>query len=218
MSDIFREVDEEVRREQLQKLWGRYGHLIVGAAILVVIAVGGWRGYQWYEAKKTAESSAAYDAAMQLAQDGKHADAATAFQQLARTGTTAYRSLARLREAEELAASDVAAAVAVFDAAAGDRASPQPQRDTAAIRAGLLLVDKAPFADMSRRLEPLAQPNGPFRHTARELLALSAWRNGDVPAARRWGEAALADPEAPAGLRARIDILMELTGENSKSS
>jgi hypothetical protein len=218
VSDIFREVDEEVRREQLNRLWDRYGHLIVGAAVLLVVAVAAWRGYQWYEAKQTAQSSAAYDAAMQLAQDGKHAEAAAAFQQLAGTGTPAYRSLARLREAEELAPRDAQAAVAVLDAVAADQANSRLLRDAAAIRAGLVLVDKAPFADMTRRLEPLAQPNGPFRHTARELLALSAWRSGDLAAARRWGEAALADPEAPASLRARVDILMALTGENGKSS
>jgi hypothetical protein len=217
VSDIFREVDEEVRREQLKRLWDRYGHLIVGAAVLVVVAVAAWRGYQWYEAKKTAQSSAAYDAAMQLAQDGKHAEAAAAFQQLGGTGTSAYRSLARLHEAEELAPRDVQAAIAVFDAVIADPAVPRLQRDAAAIRAGFVLVDKAPFTDITRRLEPLAQPNGPFRHTARELLALSAWRNGDPAAARRWGEAALADPEAPAGLRARVEILMGLTGESGKS-
>jgi hypothetical protein len=218
VSDIFREVDEEVRREQMKRLWDRYGLLIVAAAVLVVVAVGAWRGYQWYAAKKAAESSAAYDSALQLAQDGKHAEAAVAFAKIAAKGTPAYRSLARLREGEEMAARDGDAAVAIFDAVAADSANSRLLRDLATIRAGFVLVDKASFADISRRLEPLAQPSGPFRHTARELLALSAWRSGDMATARRWGEAALSDPEAPASLRARIDILMALTSENGKSS
>ncbi len=46
MSDIFREVDEEVRREQLKKLWERYSILIVAVAVLIVAGVGGWRGYE----------------------------------------------------------------------------------------------------------------------------------------------------------------------------
>jgi hypothetical protein len=218
VSDIFREVDEEVRREQLKRLWDRYGLLIVAAAVLVVVAAGAWRGYQWYEGKKVAEASAAYDAAMQLAQDGKHAEAAAALAQVAAKGASAYRGLARLREGEELTAADANAAVAAFDAVAADTANPRLQRDLATIRAGFVLVDKAPFADISRRLEPLAQPSGVFRHTARELLALAAWRSGDMAAARRWGEAALSDPEVPASLRARVDTLMTLTSENAKSS
>lgn len=218
MSDIFREVDEEVRREQLQKLWSRYGYLIIAAAVLVIVATAAWRGYQWYEAKQTARSSAAYEAATNLARDGKHAEAAEAFARLAATGTTAYRGLARMREAEEMAPRDALAAVAVFDAVAADQTNTRLLRDTAAVRAGFVLVDKVPFADVARRLEPLAQPNGAFRHTARELLALSAWRNNDAAAARRWAEAALSDPDVPSGLRARMDVLMALTGENAKSS
>lgn len=218
MSDIFREVDEEVRREQLQKLWDRYGYLIIAAAVLIVVATAAWRGYQWYEAKKTAQSSAAYEAALLLAQEGKHAEAAESFARLAATGTPAYRGLARMHDAEEMAPRDAPAAVAVFDAVAADPNNSRLLRDVASIRAGFVLVDTAPLADIARRLEPLAQPNGAFRHTARELLALSAWRNGDAAAARRWAEAALSDPEVPAGLRARMDVLMALTGENAKSS
>ena len=38
MSDIFHEVDEEVRREQLKKLWQKYGWLVIAACVLVVLA------------------------------------------------------------------------------------------------------------------------------------------------------------------------------------
>lgn len=218
MADIFREVDEEVRREQLKRLWDRYGLFIVAAAVLVVVGVGAWRAYQWYEAKNAAEAGAAYIAASQLAQDGKPTEATAAFAQLAASGTPAYRTLARLREAEIMATRDSAAAVAIFDEVAANSGSERLLRDLATVRAGFVLVDKAAYADISRRLEPLAQPNGPFRHSARELLALSAWRNGDMAAARRWAEAALSDPDAPASLRARIDVLKALTSENGKSS
>lgn len=218
MADIFREVDEEVRREQLKRLWDRYGLFILAAAVLVVVGVGAWRAYQWYEARKAAEAGAAYNAAAQLAQDGKPTEATAAFAQLATSGTPAYRTLARLREAEAMATRDSAAAVAIFDEVAANSRTPQLLRDLATVRAGFVLVDKVPYADISRRLEPLAQPNGSFRHSARELLALSAWRSGDMAAARRWAETALSDPDAPAGLRARIDVLKALTSENGKSS
>ena len=56
MSDIFSEVDEEVRREQLRKLWERYGFLLIAACVLLVAGVAGWRGYEWWEAKWAAEA------------------------------------------------------------------------------------------------------------------------------------------------------------------
>jgi hypothetical protein len=89
--------------------------------------------------------------------------------------------------------------------------------DLAALRAGFLLVDTASYDEIARRLEPLTQPTGVFRHSARELLALSAWRNGDKAAARKWADAARSDPDAPSGLRARMEVLAELLPETSKS-
>ena len=71
VSDIFNEVDEEVRREQLKKLWERYGILIIALAVLFVAAVGGWRGYQWWEAKKAAEAGAAFEAAVDAQRAGQ---------------------------------------------------------------------------------------------------------------------------------------------------
>src|SRR5215472_6922740 len=140
VSDIFTEVDEEVRREQLKKLWERYGNYIVAAALLVIAAVAAWRGYDYWQTRRAAEAGAAYDAAARLADQGKHGEAE----------------------------------------------------------------------------EALAQPSGAFRHSARELLALAAWRNGDTAAVRRWAEAAKNDPEAPASVRSRMDRLASLLPESGK--
>jgi hypothetical protein len=217
VSDIFTEVDEEVRREQLKKLWTRYGNYFIALAILIVAAVAGWRAYQYWEAKKAAEAGAAYDAAAQIAETGNHGEAETAFAKLAIDSTAGYRQLARLREAAELSETDPKAAVAAYDAIAKDNASQPLIGDLAAVRAAFLLVDSAKLDEMTQRLEPLAQPGGAFRHTARELLALSAWHNKDAAATRRWSEAAKDDPEAPPALRARMDVLTALLPEAGKT-
>jgi hypothetical protein len=217
VSDIFSEVDEEVRREQLKKLWARYGNYVIALAILLVAAVAAWRGYQYWEAKKAAEAGAAYDAAAQIAETGNHGEAEAAFAKLAADSTAGYRQLARLREAAELSERDPKAAVAAYDAIAKDNAGQQLVGDLAAIRAAFLLVDTAKLDEMTQRLEPLAQPGSAFRHSARELLALSAWRSGDAAATRRWSEAAKDDPEAPPALRARMDVLTALLPEAGKT-
>ena len=90
-------------------------------------------------------------------------------------------------------------------------------QDLAAVRAGMLLVDTASLADMRRRLDPLAEPSRSFRHTARELLALSAWRNRDLAAARRYLDMIATDAETPPGTRARADVLSGLIAADSKS-
>jgi len=83
-------------------------------------------------------------------------------------------------------------------------------QDLAAVRAGMLLVDTAPLADMTGRLTPMTEPTRPYRHTARELLALSAWRHQDAAAARKYIDMMAADGDTPPGTRARIEVLSTL--------
>jgi hypothetical protein len=217
LSDIFQEVDEEVRREQLKKLWDRYGIFVVIAAILVVAAIGAWRGYQWWEAKKAAEAGAAFEVASTLAETGKHSEAEAAFAKIAAEGTAGYRHLARLREAAELAQGDAKAAVAVYDKIAAEGAVGPVLQDLAALRAGALLVDTTSFAEARQRLEPLTGDDRTFRHTARELLMLAAWRAGDSTAAKRWFDMIIADVQTPAATRSRVEMLMALGAMASKS-
>ena len=77
-------------------------------------------------------------------------------------------------------------------------------------------VDTAPYEELRSRLEPLTGNDRPFRHTARELLALSAWRAGDQGASRRWIDLILTDAQTPSSTRARIEMLMALTGGRAK--
>ncbi len=169
---------------RLEKLWKRYGNFVIAAAVLLVLAVGAWRGYQWWEAQKAAKASAAFEAATELADQGKPAEAEAAFARLAADGTAGYRVLARLREASVLAERDPKAAVAAYDAIANDASVGRTLQELAGVRAALLLVDSAPLSEMTRRLEPLTQPDSAFRHTAREILALAAFKAGDKVAAR----------------------------------
>jgi len=97
VADIFHEVDEEVRRERLQKLWDRYSIYVIALAVLIVSAIGGWRGYEYWEAKKAAAAGAAFESALNLSEAGKHAEAESAFAKIAAEAPAGYRILARLR-------------------------------------------------------------------------------------------------------------------------
>ncbi|MGA9457656.1 MAG: tetratricopeptide repeat protein, partial [Pseudolabrys sp.] len=66
MADIFHEVDEEVRRDQLRKLWDRYSIYLIALAVLIVVGMAGWRGYEYWVAKKAAAAGAEFEAAIAL--------------------------------------------------------------------------------------------------------------------------------------------------------
>ena len=216
MADIFNEVDEEVRRERLQKLWNRYGIYLIGLAILFVAGVAAWRGYEWWQAKKAATAGAAFESALSLSEEGKHAEAEAVFAKVAAELPAGYRILARLRAAAEVAQVNPADAVKAYDELAADNSLGATLRDLAAVRAGMLMVDSAPLADLQRRLDPVSEPGHTFRHVARELLALSAWRNHDFTAARRYIDMIATDGESPPGSRARADVLSALIAAGGK--
>jgi len=216
VSDIFHEVDEEVRREQLKKLWDRYGNYAVAAAVLLVLAVAAWRAYLWWDAKKAAETGAAFEAAITLAESGKRSEAEAAFADIAGHGTSGYRHLARMREAAELAQTDPKAAIAAYDQIAADGSVGHVLQDLALLRAGALLIDAGSYQEAQRRLEPLAANDRTFRHTAREFLVLASWRAGDATGAKRWFDLIMTDAQTPAATRSRVEMLMAVgTGASS---
>jgi hypothetical protein len=217
VSELFDEVNEDVRREQLKKLWERYSVFIVAGALLIIAAVAGWRGYAYTQEKEAAEAGQAFNKASELSEQNKHAEAEAAFNSLAATAPYGYRMLARLRAAGEVASHDPQAAAKLYDDIAADRSVGVLEQELAKVRAAGLLVETASYPDMAARLESAASPGATFRHTARELLALSAWRANDTTAARKWLDMIANDGETPPGLRSRAEALQALLPPVAKS-
>ena len=160
MSELFDEVDEDVRRDQLKKLWDQYSIYIIAGAFLIIAGVGGWRGYQYLEAQKAAEAGAAFDKAVELSEQNKHAEAEAAFNDLAAKAPWGYRMLARMRAAAEVATRDPQAAAKMYDDIAADRSIGAEQQDLAKVRAAGLLLEKSTYPSMLARLETSAAPGG----------------------------------------------------------
>ena len=217
MSELFDEVDEDVRRDQLKKLWDQYSIYIIAGALLIIAGVGGWRGYQYLEAQKAAEAGAAFDKAVELSDANKHAEAEAAFDELAAKAPSGYRMLARMRAAGEVASRDPQAAAKMFDDIAADRSVGTEQQNLAKIRAAEMLLDTASYPEMLARLEPFTTPEATYRHTARELLALSAWRANDMAAARKWLDLIGNDGETPPSMRSRAEAMQALLPPVAKS-
>lgn len=217
MSEIFNEIDDELRREQLKKIWDKYSVYIVAAALLIIAGVAGWRGYEYVATKNAVKASAAFDAAIALSDQNKHAEAEAAFNAIAADAPSGYRSLARLRAAAEAAARDPKAGAKLYDDIAADSSVGANERSLAGLRAAALQLDSDSYDDMVKRLQPAAQPGSIYRHSARELLALSAWRNKNVTEARKWLDQIAEDGETPASLRSRAEALQALLPPAAKS-
>ena len=210
MADIFREVDEEVRRDRALEFWKKNQTLFIVLAVVVVAAAGSWRFWQEKKRSEAEAAGASYEAALQLARDNKPAEADEAFQQIVKQGPSGYALLARFRAAADAADKDRPKAVQIYDLLAADKALDQPLKDIARIRAAMLRLDEADAKEIDNRLSPLAQSGAPFRNTARELLAVAALKQENYEAAGRWLDAIVVDAQAPQNVRQRAEALLGL--------
>jgi hypothetical protein len=210
MTEFFREVDEDVRRDRLVRLWTKYRYLLIALAVLVVAGTGGFRLYGHYRDEAAQAAGATYEAAAQLSHDGKSTEAAAAFDALSKTAPKGYAILARLRAADERAASDPQAAIAAYEALAADPGFDPAFKDFAKLRTAMLRVDSDDPLDFERKFAPLASDSFPYHHQIRELLGLAALKRNAFDTAGNWFDGIVSDTRAPAGVRMRAEALLGL--------
>lgn len=210
MADFFREVDEDVRRDQAVQLWKKYQNWIIAAVVLIIAATAAWRIYEHFRLKAGESAGRRYEAALQLLTAGKSIEAAAAFQSLSKDAPHGYATLARLAAADALAAKDPIAATKAYDALAADPTVDAPYRDVARLRAAYLRVDSEDPKEFEARYAVYAGPDHPYRNLYRELLALAALRRGDFNTAQIWLDEIAADPGAPGAVRGRAEAFLDV--------
>ena len=211
MSDIFREVEEEVRRERLEKIWKEYGDYIVAVAALLILAGAGWRLWNVYESREAVRASNRFMAAQNLLDGGQSKMAAQNFAKLAQTAPGGYAKLSQLAEADALAAANnKAAALNIYRKLASD--SDEILSAIARIRAAWVLVDGAPKSDVENLIGPLASNDSPWRDIAREILAYADYRAGATAQAQKEFASLAKDAKAPSGVRGRSQAMATLLG------
>ncbi len=208
--DFFREVDEDYRRDRLLQFWTRYQSWLIAAAVLVVAATAAWRIYQHFRIETAEAAGAQYESALQLSAAGKSAEAEAAFEALAKTGPKGYATLARLRAVDEIAGHDPAAAIAGYDSLVADPNYDQAFKDMAEVRAAILRVDSEDPKAFEQKFGSLSGQGFTYHDSIRELLALAAFKRGDVEAAGRWLDMIISDPRAPAVQRQRAEAFLGL--------
>jgi hypothetical protein len=199
LSDIFREVEEDVRREKLEKFWKAYGDYIIALAAAIILGIAAFELWQRYEANQRARAAMAFAAAQHMSDPRKAADA---FADLAKTAPAGYRLLARMAQANSmLAAGQRETAVALYREIAGeDKGSIGA---VARVRVGWAMADSASRADLQAVLAPLETPSAVFKPMADEILAYSDYRNHDLAKATQEFDALSSDPATPGQIKVR---------------
>lgn len=211
MTDIFHEIEEDLRRDRLRKLWDRFGGFIIALVLLVVAGTAGWSGYKYWRQQQAIAASAEFEKASALIRDGKFGEAEAAFAALAQDGPSGYHVIARFAAAGAAAQKNKADGIAAFDTIASDSAVPAVPRDMARIRAGLLMVDSASLDEVRQKVGAIATGTGPLRNAAREIVALAELKAGDAAAANKTATEITEDAGSTAGERSRAELIRRLT-------
>lgn len=210
MTDIFSEIEEDIRKDRARRMWDRFGRYIIGGALVLVVAVAGWRGWEaWSESQAQQAGDRFLDATALIATDP---DAGRdALQAIAVSGPQGYAELARFRLAAARAeAGDAAGAIEAFRAIADDAALDGVIRDVARIRLGYLLLDHGAPADVEGLLLPLSGPDNAFSHSAREIRAFAALKAGNRDQALALFLELVSDFNSPETVRARARVALDV--------
>jgi hypothetical protein len=223
VTDIFDELNEDLRAEKARALATRYGIFGVAALVLVLAGVGAWQGWRWYQDREATRAALPYLAAMTQADalppgpTPQRTIAADAFANVAATAPAGYRTLARLREAALLADSgNLPGALALYDAVAQDGAVDQILRDLATLLWAQHQIDQGDPAAIASRLKTIEGAGNPWRSLALEADALLALRRDDKDAAMTLLRALSTDTTAADGVRGRASGLLTLLGDTEK--
>lgn len=205
MSDIFREVEEDVRRERAEKIWKRWGAYILAAGVLVFLGIGGWQLWQRHERQEREKISDQFLAAQRITNPR---DAANAFVDLSRTSKGGYGLVARLAQANAMAASGQGKqAIELYkEIAASDSGT---IGSVARLRAAWASADTSTRNQLAELLKPFDQAENPWRPNAQEVLAYADYRALDMKSAQTKYAAIAADPQSPDSLKARSRAMAE---------
>ena len=206
MSDIFHEVEEEVRRERFEQLWKQYGDYVIAGLALLVIAIAGWKLWTQYETNQRLKASETLIAAQQLADSGLFAKATPAFALLAKDAPRGYAEMARLSQAGVLLTQGQRSeAVDIYKSVAAEDSGLIGK--VALVRAAWALADTAPRGDVEKLLQPLADPANPWRFSAREILAYADYHAAEFSKAQAEFQTLADDKDTPEGMRRRVTAM-----------
>ena len=203
MSDIFREIDDELRRENLLQLWSRYSRYIIAAAVVLALLAGGFFAWRQHVASEQLAQANRYSAALALARQGKEQEAAKLFAEVAGKGG-GYGIPASLQQAALLARSgDRQGAIAAYDRLAASSDIGREYRDLATLLAVMYRLPESDPQDAIERLAPLTRDGNPWRATALDLTAAARLKAGDRGGALDIYQKLADDLAVPRDLRAR---------------
>ena len=210
MVDFINEVEEELRKDEYNRLLKRYGPLLI-ALIVAIVAGTGFLEYRKYAKDKAARAtSASYVAASNKAIEGEPEIALKEFLEIADKAPAGYAGLSLVRAATlKLETGDRGEAVRLLDQAAVTFETPR-HIQLAQIKAAYILAGDGAYSDVLSRTVTLSAKDAPYEYLARELSGFAALQSGDEAKAREQYGYLESIPGVPATIKERAKQALSL--------
>ena len=184
MTDLFEEVEEQLRSDRYRQFGRKVLPWLLGAAAAALVATLGYWGYDTYRAQQTDKASDQYAQAMAAMAGGDSAKAKSLWLETSKMAAPSYKAMSLMHlGAFALQDNKPAEAVKQFDEAA-EAAPDYLLGDAARLKSAFALLDTAPLKDLEARLKPMMEEGRPYRVQAREALAFAKLNAGDMSGAR----------------------------------
>ena len=205
LSETFvREVDENLRRDQLRDFFTAYGNWLIAAVVLFLAASG---GLIWWQQHRVQRAEGEVEQLAQIYKDVGSGDVSQAPQQLdelSKSGSKGVRASALFaRAAVALQQNDAKSATGIYKSIADDNGLPQAYRDAALVREVALEFDQLQPQQIVARLAPLTKAGEPWFGSAGEMTALALLKQGNKQEAAQLFATIAKDPGLPQAIRAR---------------
>ena len=213
---FLREVDDELRRDQLQGFWKRWGRWLTGG---LIASLALFATYLWWDHQKTQKAGLEGETLLQVLDAlgaGKSASAEAQLKTLSTSKNSGYHASARMALAAlKLQNGDNKGASAEFSGVINDGSIAQPWRDLALIRQTATEFDALKPDEVISRLKMLSVAGNPWFGSAGEMVALSYAKLGKPQLAVKLFDEMAKDESVPETIRSRAVQMRSSLAVNS---
>jgi hypothetical protein len=209
LTDIFQEVDQNVREEKLASLWQRWRPFVYGGVALLIggVAVNEFILKPQADAARAARALELENAVKAL-EDGRYEEAQAALKAIVDSESKLAPLAAHyLAQTQLEGGGDAAAAAETLAAIGGTEGGPYER--LALLKAAYFRADTLTLPELETTLGTLPTEETAMGALARELLAAKAYAVGDIARARTEYNKLKFDAAAPEGVIQRAELALD---------
>ena len=208
---LFKEIEEEVRQDQANQWWQSYKKFIIVGAFSIVASVAGYQGWKSFIISESLRRGEAFESAQTLMKAGQADKAVLALIAISEETNDGYSKLSLFKEASAaLKKNEVNQAISIYRNLSNDQDLAKLYQDLAIILGAMQQIERdIQPKDLVDKVTKLNNQSDPWRHSAREILALASLKNGNIEKAKQFLNELKNDVTTPQGIASRGKIILE---------